>query len=97
MKKQTTVLNVNYPVEPEESRHYNYQLIKNDFLELETDRRITFFSIMANVIENNEIVESVYLCDVSRDEKQARRILDLTALSGDSGKILDELLEEIIG
>lgn len=97
MKKQTTVLNANYPCNSERSRHYNYQLVKNDFLELESDRRITFFSIMANVIENNEIVESVYLCDVSRDEKQARKILDLTVLSGDSGKILDELLEEIIG
>lgn len=97
MKKQTAVFNVNYPSEFEKNRHYNYQLVKNDFLELETDRRITFFSIMANVIENNEVVDSVYLCDVSRDEKQARRILDLTALSGDSGEILDELLEEIIG
>ena len=72
--------------------HYSYQLLKNDIIDVESDSRITSYSILANVIENNCVKHGAYICDVSRDIKMAKYIFFEIAY----GRVDCELLEEAV-
>ncbi len=97
MKESNTVINVNFPSVHENNEHCNYQLIKNDILEAQSEALITSYSVMANRIIDNAVTQSRYLCDISRDEAQAMKLFELIVMGSVPDEILDEMLEEIIG
>lgn len=95
MAETSDVVNLNFPSEKSDINR-NYQLIRNDVIELESDTRITSYSIMINSVCDNEVTESEYLCDVTRDAEQAKMLFELIALGGVPGEILEELAEELL-
>ena len=97
MQENTKVLNRNFSADYANGTNRNYQLIKNDIIELETDCHITSYSIMVNSICNNTVTQSKYIDDVSRDLEQAKRIFEHIALGDVPDDLLEELVQEIIG
>lgn len=90
------VFNVNYPTEKEDIIR-NYQLIRNDIIETDDNRHIVCFSLMINSVVNNRVVKSEYLCDVTRDEAQARMMFDVISLGDVPQELLNEIVQEMLG
>lgn len=75
---------------------YNYQLLRNDVLDLETDTRITSYSLLVSVIKRNRVIQSAYACDIARDVATAKALF-LKVASGNIGcESLREYLEEFL-
>ena len=90
------VFNVNYP-SGKENVNRNYQLIRNDIIETESDTHIVCYSLMINSVSDNRVIKSEYLCDITRDELQARMMFDLISLGDVPQELLDEIVQDMLG
>ena len=75
---------------------YNYQLLRNDIIDLDTDRLIISYSILINIIESNCVEKSAYICDVARDLDIAKNIFFEIANGRVDCETLRECTEELL-
>lgn len=97
MDESKSVINLNFPPQSSDEPHRNYQLIKTDIIELESNIHISSYSIMVNSISHSKVIFSEFLCDVSRDEKQAKMIFELISQNRVSQEMLFQTVEDILG
>ncbi|MBE6688529.1 MAG: hypothetical protein E7588_04525 [Ruminococcaceae bacterium] len=96
MDTKPKVINRNLPHGQDSCITRNYQLIRNDIIELESDTHLTCYSIMINSLKNNTVTDSEYINDVSRNEQEAKRIFEKVAVSDIPQEVLEEMLAEIL-
>ena len=82
--------NLNYDLK------YNYQLLKNDIILLDTDQLLTSYSVIVNNIKNNRIVKSTYVCDIARDLDTAKRIFFILVNGRVDCETVRECTEELL-
>lgn len=75
---------------------FNYQLLKNHIIDIETNRQIIYFSILINKLSKNCVIKSVYICDVSRDIISAKRIFNRISECNTECETVNEIISEMI-
>lgn len=75
---------------------YNYQLLENNIIDLDNDRMLTSYSILANVIENNRVKKGMYICDVARDIITAEKVFRKISSEETECETLAECIEELL-